>query len=134
VEVKSQRLVLGVAVVVLATCAVAFLIADGPSAALWPGLYAIVGSVVLYRLVKHPMPPSRWSKRRIIGSAAVIGPATVAVVAVLVWVVLVVPDWPPRLVALAGIVLVPAIVFWGARTARQEDQAARESEQKGPTD
>ena len=131
---KSQRIVLGVVVVVLATCAVAFLIADGPRAALWPGLYAIVGSVVLYRLVKHPMPPSRWSKRRSIGSAAVIGPATAAVVAALVWVVVVVPDWPPRLVALAGIVLVPAIAFWGVRTACQEDLAARESEQEGPID
>jgi hypothetical protein len=131
-EVKSQRIVLGVAVVVLATCAVAFLIADGTRAALWPGLDAIGFSAVLYRLVKHPMPPSRWSKRRIIGSAA-IGPAAAAVVAALVWVVVVVPDWPTRLLALAGIVLVPAIAFLGVRTARQEDRAARESEQEGPT-
>jgi hypothetical protein len=130
--VKSQRIILGVAVVVLATCAVGFLIADGPRAALWPGLYAIVFSVILYRLVKHPMPPSRWSKRRIVGSAALIGPAAAAVVAALVWVVVVVPDWPTRLVALAGIVLVPAIAFLGVRTARQEDRAARESEQEGP--
>jgi hypothetical protein len=132
--VKSQRIVLGVAVVVLATCAVAFLIADGPRAALWPGLYAIFASMVLYRIVKHPMPPSRWHKRRIIVSAAVIGPVTVAMVAVLVWVVVVVPDWPPRLLAVAGIVLVPAIAIWGVRTARQEDQAARKSVQEGPTD
>jgi hypothetical protein len=61
--VKSQRIVLGVAVAVLVVCAVGFLIADGPRAALSPGLSAIVGGAVLYMLVKHPRSPARWRGR-----------------------------------------------------------------------
>jgi hypothetical protein len=118
--VRSQRIVLGVAVVVLAVCAVAFLIADGPRAALWPGLYAIAGGTALYVMVKHPTPPIRWDRRRIIVSAAVLGPATLGTLAVLVWAAVVVPDWPTRLLALVGIAFVPAILFWFVRTVRKE--------------
>jgi negative regulator of sigma E activity len=57
-----------------------------------------------------------------------------AVLAVLVWAAVVVPDWPTRIVALVVIALVPASVFWGVRTARKEDQAARESTQGTPAD
>lgn len=79
-----------------------------------------------------PMPPSRWDRRRIIVSAAVLGPATLAVLAVLVWAAVVVPDWPTRLLALGGIAFVLAIVFWLVRTARKENQAVRESMQGSP--
>lgn len=114
-----------VAVVVLAACAVAFLIADGPRAALSPALYAIVSGAALYVIVKHPMPPSRWDRRRIIVSAVVLAPATLAVLGVLVWAAAVVPDWPTRLLALGGIAFVLAIVFWLIRTARKENQATQ---------
>lgn len=123
-----------VALVVLAICTVGFLVADGPRAALSPALSTVVCAAVLYRLVKHPPPSRRWSKQRIIVGAAVLGPATLAVLAVLVWVAVVVPDWPTRLLALVVIALVPAIVFWAVRTARKEDQAARASMQGTPAD
>lgn len=123
-----------VALVVLAICTVGFLVADGPRAALSPALSTVVCAAVLYRLVKHPPPSRRWSKQRIIVGAAVLGPATLAVLAVLVWAAVVVPDWPTRLLALVVIALVPAIVFWAVRTARKEDQAARASMQGTPAD
>lgn len=120
-----------VALVVLAICTVGFLVADGPRAALSPALSTVVCAAVLYMLVKHPPPSRRWSKQRIIVGAAVLGPATLAV---LVWAAVVVPDWPTRLLALVVIALVPAIVFWAVRTARKEDQAARASMQGTPAD
>lgn len=123
-----------VALVVLAICTVGFLVADGPRAALSPALSTVVCAAVLYMLVKHPPPSRRWSKQRIIVGAAVLGPATLAVLAVLVWAAVVVPDWPTRLLALVVIALVPAIVFWAVRTARKEDQAARASMQGTPAD
>jgi hypothetical protein len=55
-----------------------FLIADGPGAALSPGLSAIVGGAVLYMLVKHPRPPARWHRQHIILAAAVVVPVTAA--------------------------------------------------------
>jgi peptidoglycan biosynthesis protein MviN/MurJ (putative lipid II flippase) len=130
--VNSQRIGLGFALVILATCTVAFLVMDGPRAAISPALSTVVCGVILYRLVKHPMPPSRWSKRRIIVSAAVLGPVTIAMVAVLAWVVVIVPDWPTRLLALVGIAVVPAIVLWGVRIARTEHQSALKSVQGAP--
>jgi hypothetical protein len=132
--VKSQRIGLGVAVVVLATCAVGFFIADGPRAALWPGLYAIFGGVLLYRLVRHPSAPQRWGKRRVIVSLSVVGPVTAVVVGVLVWVVLNAVDWPTRLIAMFAIALVPLIVLWGIQVARREYQAARRGGPAGTGD
>ncbi|TCM45315.1 hypothetical protein EV648_107469 [Kribbella sp. VKM Ac-2568] len=56
------------------------------------------------------------------------------VLAALVRAAVVVPDWPTRLLVLAGIPVVLAIVFWAVRFARREDQTARESMQGTPTD
>jgi hypothetical protein len=124
---KSQRIGLGIALVLLAICAVAFLVADGPRAAFSPALGAVVSGVVLYRLVKHPAPPHLWSKQRFIAYGAAVGVSGLAVMAVLAWVAVVVPDWPTRLVALVGIALVPVVAPWGVRMVRNEDRAARES-------
>jgi peptidoglycan biosynthesis protein MviN/MurJ (putative lipid II flippase) len=132
--VKSLRIGLGVAMVVAAACTVAFLAMDGPRAAISPAFSTVLCGVLLYRLVKHPPPPRRWSKQRIIVGAAVLGSATFAVLAALVLGAVVAPDWPTRLLLLAGIPLVLAIVFWAVRFARKEDEAARESMQGAPTD
>lgn len=128
---KGQRILLGVAVVVLAVCAVAFLIIDGPREALWPGLYAIAAGIGLYWHVKHPPAPARWDRRRILLSASVLIPITVAMVAILIWVLVTVPDWPVRILATAGLVLVPALLFWLLRTARRDDQLARNASEQG---
>jgi hypothetical protein len=82
----------------------------------------------------RPMPPRRRSKQRIIVGAAVLGSGTLAVLAALVRAAVVVPDWPTRLLVLAGIPVVLAIVLWAVRFARREDQTARESMQGTPTD
>jgi hypothetical protein len=132
--VKSQRIILGVLLVVQVASALGFFITDGARAALWPTVFAIFCGVILYRLVRHPRPPTRWNKRRVILSVAVLAPATVAVVVTLAWVVLVVPDWPIRLLALAGMASVPAIIFWGVRIARHEDQAAQNTVQGPPSE
>src|SRR3981189_581673 len=92
----------------------------GPRAALWPGLVAIFAGTVLYRIVRHQPTPRRWSKRRVIISAAVLGPVSAVVVGVLVGVLLSVPDWPTRLIAIFGIVLVPAMILGGVRRALQD--------------
>ena len=118
--------------VVLVASALGLFITDGARAALSPTVSAIVCGVILYRLVRHPPPPTRWNKRRVALSAAVLGPATVALVVTLAWVALVVPDWPIRLFALVGIASVPAIIFWGVRIARHEDQVARDTAQGPP--
>jgi hypothetical protein len=123
--VKSQRIGVGVVLVVLAISVVGPFITVGPRAALWPGLVAIFAGAVLYRIVRQQPTPRRWSKRRVIISAAVLGPVSAVVLGVLVGVVMSVPDWPTRLIAIFGIVLVPAMILWGTRMARQEDQAAR---------
>ncbi|WP_132295348.1 hypothetical protein [Kribbella sp. VKM Ac-2568] len=131
---KSQRIGLGVALVISTACTVAFLVMDGPRAALSPAFSMVLCGVILYRLVKHPPPPRRWSKQRIIVGAAVLGSGTLVVLAALVRAAVVVPDWPTRLLVLAGIPVVLAIVFWAVRFARREDQTARESMQGTPTD
>lgn len=110
---------------VLAVCAVAFLIIDGPREALSPGLYAVAAGFALYWHAKHPPAPARWDRRRILLSASLLIPITVAMVAILIWVLVAVPDWPVRILATAGLVLVPALLFWLLRTARRDDQLAR---------
>jgi peptidoglycan biosynthesis protein MviN/MurJ (putative lipid II flippase) len=132
--VKSRQIGLGVALVILVASALGLFITDGARAALSPTVSAIVCGVILYRLVRHPPPPTRWNKRRVILSVAVLVPATVAVVVTLAWVVLVVPDWPIRLLALAGMASVPAIIFWGVRIAHHEDQVARGTAQGPPSE
>lgn len=89
---------------------------------------------MLYRLVKHPPPPRRWSRQRIIVGAVILGSATLAVLAALVQGAVVVADLATRLMLLAGIPVVLAIVFWAVQFARREDQAARESMKGTPTD
>jgi peptidoglycan biosynthesis protein MviN/MurJ (putative lipid II flippase) len=132
--VKSLRIGLGVALVIAAACTVAFLVMDGPGAAISSAFSTVLCGVGLYRIVKHPMPPRRWTKQRIIVGAVVLGAATMAVLAALVQGAVVVPDWPTRLILLAGIPVVLAIDFWAVQFARREDQAARASMQGTPTD
>ncbi|WP_020385423.1 hypothetical protein [Kribbella catacumbae] len=123
---KSQRIVLAVVLVVLVGGAVGFAVADGLRAAASPALSAALAGFALYWLIKHPMPPTRWTRQRVIRMAAVVGPASVAVVAVMIWVIVVNPDWTIRLVAAAAIAVVPVGLLWTVRLARREDRAAKD--------
>jgi len=123
---KSQRIVLAVVLIVLVACAVGFAVVDGLRAAASPALSAVVCGFVLYRLVKHPMPPTRWTRRRVILVAVALAPVSVAVIATMVWVIVVNPDWTIRLVAAVAIAVVPASLVWLVRLARREDQAAKD--------
>ncbi len=123
---KSPRIVLAVVVLVLTVCAVGLAVVDGPRAAVTPALTAVVGGILLYRLSKHPIAPARWTRRRVTLVAVALVPASVAVIAVMVWVIVVNPDWAIRLVAAGAIAVVPASLVWLVRLARREDQAARD--------
>ena len=130
---KSQRIGLGVVLVVLAICTVGFLVTDGPRAALSPALSAAIVGVLLYRLVKHPTPPRIWSKQRFIAYVVVVGVAGLVTAAALAWVaVVVVPDWPTRLLFLVLIGLVPVVALWGVQMVRKEDHAARQALEEAP--
>ncbi|MFC5261708.1 hypothetical protein ACFPJ1_06260 [Kribbella qitaiheensis] len=130
---KSQRIGLGVVLVVLAICTVGLLVTDGPRAALSPALGAVINGVLLYRLVKHPTPPRIWSKQRFIAYVVVVGVAGLVTAAVLTWVaVVIVPDWPTRLLALVLIALVPVGALWGVQMVRKEDHAARQALEGAP--
>ncbi|TCN35320.1 hypothetical protein EV644_116113 [Kribbella orskensis] len=130
---KSQRIGLGVVLVVLAICTVGLLVTDGPRAALSPALGVGIVGVLLYRLVKHPTPPRIWSKQRFIAYVVVVGVAGLVTAAALAWVaVVVVPDWPTRLLFLVLIALVPVGALWGVQMVREEDHAARQALEEAP--
>jgi hypothetical protein len=123
--VKGHRILLGVAVALLVIAAVGVLITEGPWEAIQPALLALAGGVIFYRLAKHPMPPMRWDKKRTVTFVVVVGPVGVVMVATLIWVLVTVPDWPVRALAIVGLVFVPAVLAWTFWAARREDQTAR---------
>jgi chromate transport protein ChrA len=125
--VKSQRVGLGIVLVLLAVSAVGSYVTDGLTGALSPALGVVVVGVVLYRLVKHPTPPRIWSNQRFIAYVALVGVTGLVTMAVFVWVLVVVPDWPTRLFASVSIAIIPVGAFWGVRMVRKEDQAARQA-------
>ncbi|WP_143465397.1 hypothetical protein [Kribbella sp. ALI-6-A] len=131
---KSRQIVLGIAVLILGASAVGFLVTDGPRAALSPALGAIVSGVILYKLVRNPPAPTRWTRHRVMASAAILGISGLAVIVTLVWVLTVRPEWPIRIVAVIGILLVPTLGLWSVRMARAEDRAARLSGQEPSTE
>ncbi|ONI76540.1 hypothetical protein BWI15_04320 [Kribbella sp. ALI-6-A] len=67
-------------------------------------------------------------------SAAILGISGLAVIVTLVWVLTVRPEWPIRIVAVIGILLVPTLGLWSVRMARAEDRAARLSGQEPSTE
>jgi putative flippase GtrA len=118
---------LGVLLVLLAVCAVGSYVTGGLREALSPVMGIVIVGVLLYRLEKHPTPPRIWSKQRFIAYVALVGVAGLVTMAVFVWVLVVVPHWPTRLLASVSIALIPAGAFWGVRMVRKEDQAARQA-------
>jgi hypothetical protein len=132
--VKSPQVVLGFAVVGFLALAVGQLVADGPRAAISPTLGAIVTGAVLYKLVRNPPAPTRWTRPRVIASAAIYGISSLAMIVMLVWVLTVRPEWPVRIVAVIGILLVPTLGLWLVRVARAQDRDARLSGQEPSTE
>ncbi|TWD79000.1 hypothetical protein FB561_0049 [Kribbella amoyensis] len=123
----NQRVGLGVVLALLAVCTVGLYVTDGVTGALAPALGVVVVGVLLFRLVKHPMSPRIWSKQKFIAYVAFVAVLGLAVMATFVWVLVVVPDWPTRLLAAVSIALVPVVAVWGVRMVRREDQSARQA-------
>jgi hypothetical protein len=130
--VKSQQVGLGILLVLLAVCAVGLYVTSGLSDALSPALGCVILGVLLYRLVKRPTPPRIWSRQRFIAYVAIVGVTGLVTMAVFVWVLLVVPDWPTRVLASVLIALIPVGALWGVRMVRNEDQAARQALEGAP--
>jgi hypothetical protein len=123
--VKSPQIVLGIAVLGLIVSAVGLLVTDGLRAALSPVLGAILFGGVLYKAVRDSPKPTRWTRQRIVASVVILGTSGLAMIITLVWVLTVRPEWPIRIVAVIGILLVPSLGLWLVRFARAQDRAAR---------
>jgi integral membrane sensor domain MASE1 len=130
--VKSPQIVLGIAVLGLIASAVGSFVTAGPRAALSPAIGAVVFGVILYKIVRNPPAPTRWTRQRVVASAAIYAVSGLAMIVTLVWVLTVRPEWPIRIVAVIGILLVPTLGLWLVRVARAQDRAARLSGQ-GPS-
>ncbi|TCO19083.1 hypothetical protein EV652_11460 [Kribbella steppae] len=67
-------------------------------------------------------------------TAAIYATSSLAMIVMLVWVLTVRPEWPIRIVAVLGILLVPTLGLWLVRVARAQDRAARLSGQEPTTE
>jgi hypothetical protein len=132
--VKSPQIVLGIAVLGSIASAVGSFVADGPRAALSPTVAAVVFGVILYKVVRNPPAPTRWTRPRVIATAAIYAVSSLAMIVSLVWVLTVRPEWPIRVVAVIGILLVPTLGLWLVRVARAQDRTARLSGQEPTTE
>jgi hypothetical protein len=132
--VKGHKILLGIAMLVSAVSALGLVLTDDPRAALSPTLGLIVCGGILYKLVRHPPAPRRWTRQRLIVRTSILGAVSVPVLVCFIWVAVIRPEWPIRLVAVIGILSVPALVLWFVRTARAEDQAARMIVQEPPAE
>jgi hypothetical protein len=122
--VKSPQILLGIAVLGLVVAAVGLGVVDGLRAALSPLAGAIVFGAVLYKTRDAPK-PTPWTRSRIVASAVLVGTGGLAMIITLVWVLTVRSEWPIRVVAVIGILLVPTLGLWLVRVARAQDRAAR---------
>jgi hypothetical protein len=123
--VKSPQIVLGIAVLGSIASAVGSFVVDGPRAALSPTVAAVVFGLVLYKVVRNPPAPTRWTRPRVIATAAIYATSSLPMIVMLVWVLTVRPEWPIRIVAVVGILLVPTLGLWLLRVARAQDRLAR---------
>jgi hypothetical protein len=115
---------LGVAFGMLVVATVGTLVTDGLRAAASPASLMIVLGVLLFRYWRNPPPPRLWSKQRVIGSAVVLGLASTAVIACLVWVAVIRPEWQIRAVAVGGMFFVLGTILWTLRLAQTEHRQA----------
>jgi len=122
---KSPQILLGIAVLGLVVAAVGIGVVDGPRAALSPSAGAIVFGAVLFKVVREAPKPTPWTRSRIVATAAIYGITSLAMIVTLVWVLTVRSEWPIRVVAVIGILLVPTLGLWLVRVARAQDRAAR---------
>jgi hypothetical protein len=97
---------------------------DDPKAAIVPALAAVGVGIWLYSVVRHPPTPTRWTRRRVILSALLVGAVTAVTLGVLAWAALTVTDWPSRLIALVGFAFIPVVLVWSLRIVRREARAA----------
>jgi hypothetical protein len=100
------------------------LIGDAQGAIL-PAVLGVLMGFGAYRYVKHPPKLQPWTRTRIVVSVVFGGATTLAVLAVLAWTAVSVPDWPIRAVSVAGMVFVVCVAIWAVRTARHLDREAR---------
>ncbi len=122
---KSPQIILGIAVLGSIASAVGSFVVDGPRAAVSPTVAAVVFGLVLYKVVRNPPAPTRWTRPRVIATAAIYAASSLAMIITLAWVLTVRPEWPIRIVAVLGILLVPTLGVWLVRVARAQDRAAR---------
>jgi hypothetical protein len=125
--VKGPQIVLGIAVLGSITSAVGSVVVDGPRAALSPMVTAVVFGLVLYKVVRNPPAPTRWTRPRVLATAAIYATSSLAMLITLAWVLTVRPEWPIRIVAVLGILLVPTLGVWLVRVARAQDRDAQPS-------
>jgi hypothetical protein len=122
--VKGPQIVLGIAVVGSIAAAVGNLVADDPLGALSPTVAAVVFGLVLYKVRNSPA-PTRWTRPRVLVTAAIYATSSLGMIITLAWVLTVRPEWPIRILAVVGILLVPTLGLWLLRVARAQDRVAR---------
>jgi hypothetical protein len=114
----------GVAFGLLIVVTVGSIVTGGLRSALSPAFTTVVLGVVLFRYWRNPPPPKLWSKQRVIGSAVILGLASTAVIACLVWVAVIRPEWQIRAAAVFGLLFVPGALLWTLRLAQAEHREA----------
>lgn len=115
---------LGVAFGLMVVATVGSLVTGGLRSALSPAFTTILLGVVLFRYWRNPPPPKPWTKWRVIGSAVILGVASTAVIACLVWVAVINPAWELRAVAAGGTLFVLGVIVWTVRLAQTEHRQA----------
>jgi hypothetical protein len=129
--VKSYRVALRIALVMIAISGVIALIDGQPEEAIVPGLPVVALGVVVYQQWRQPLPPPKaWTRRRTMVATLVLVPVSVVVLGTLAGVALMVA-WPNRAIGLAGFVVIVAMLVWLVQTARREDRLARQAAGQG---
>ena len=98
---------------------------EGPRAALSPLGSAVIFGLILFKVVQDPPKPTPWTRARVVVTAVLFGTSGLALIIAMVWVLTVRSEAPIRVVAVIGILSVPALGIWLVRTARSQDRAAR---------
>lgn len=93
-------------------------VSEGPRAALAPLAGALLFGAVLYKVLRDPPKPTRWTRPRVVASAALFGTAGLTVVTALIWLLIVRSEWPIRIVAVIGILSVQVLGVWLLQVAR----------------
>ncbi|MGW7679191.1 hypothetical protein ACWGID_00530 [Kribbella sp. NPDC054772] len=124
-RVRGLQILLRVSAGACLIAAIGLAVSGDVRGAVAPACAAVLGGSIVYWQAKYPPELKPWSRTRIVVSAIVGGAGTLAVLGMLGWVALVVPDWLTRLVAVGGMVFVVVLVTWVVRTVwRMNQQAA----------